>query len=180
MLTIAKWSVEDYHKMIETGILNDRPVELLEGTIIEMSPEGPLHRKKCDTVAEYLREKLKGYAKVYEAHPVTLSNSEPEPDIAIVRLPVSLYDTRHPYPEDIYWLIEISDTTLTKDLEEKRLIYAKAGIREYWVIEVEKKQLRVFKDLAKYNYQQEQIYTKVEISPLAFPEIKLLVKNLVE
>ncbi|ACB50497.1 hypothetical protein cce_1147 [Crocosphaera subtropica ATCC 51142] len=160
MITIAKWSVEDYHKIIETGILNDRPVELLEGTIIEMSPESPLHRKKCDAVADYLRDKLKGYAKVYEAHPITLSTSEPEPNIAIVRLPVSLYDNHHPYPEDIYWLIEISDKTLTKDLQQKRLIYAQAGIKEYWVIDVEKRELKVFKNLLNRNYQQEETYTK--------------------
>ncbi|MGK7940017.1 MAG: Uma2 family endonuclease [Crocosphaera sp.] len=179
MITIAKWSVEDYHKMIETGILKQRSVELLEGNIVEMSPEGPLHRKQCDTVAEYLRDKLKGIAKVYEAHPVTLSNSEPEPDIAIVRLPVSLYDNHHPYSEDIYWLIEISDTTLTKDLEEKRLVYANAGIQEYWVIEIDKKQLRRFRKVVNTDYQKEEIYMKGEISPLAFPEIKLLVENLI-
>ena len=179
MITIAKWSVEDYHKIIETGILNDRPVELLEGTIIEMSPEGPLHRKKCDAVADYLREKLKGYAKVYEAHPITLSTSEPEPDIAIVRLPVSLYDNHHPYPEDIYWLLEISDKTLTKDLQEKRLIYAKAGIREYWVIDVEKRALKVFRNLLNRDYQQEENYTTGTILPLAFPEIQLSVENLI-
>ena len=179
MITIAKWSVEDYHKIIETGILNDRPVELLEGTIIEISPEGPLHRKKCDAVADYLREKLKGYAKVYEAHPITLSTSEPEPDIAIVRLPVSLYDNHHPYPEDIYWLIEISDKTLTKDLQEKRLIYAKAGIREYWVIDVEKRELKVFINLLNRDYQQEETYTTGKISSLAFPEIQLSVGNMI-
>ncbi len=151
----------------------------LEGTIIEMSPEGPLHRKQCDAVAEYLREKLKGYSKVYEAHPITLLNSEPEPDIAIVRLPVSLYDNHHPYPEDIYWLIEISDKTLTKYLQKKRLIYASAGIREYWVIDVEKRQLKVFKSLSNGDYKQEETYTTGTISPLAFPKIELLVNNFV-
>ncbi len=179
MITIAKWSVEDYHKIVETGILSDRLVELLEGTIIEMSPEGALHRKKCDAVADYLREKLKGYAKVYEAHPITLSTSEPEPDIAIVRLPVSLYDNHHPYPEDIYWLIEISDKTLSKDLNQKRLIYAVAGIREYWVIDVEKRELKVFRSLSNGDYQQEETYTTETVSSIAFPKIKLLVSKLI-
>ncbi|MEL4896806.1 Uma2 family endonuclease [Crocosphaera sp. Alani8] len=179
MITIAKWSVEDYHKIIETGILSDRPVELLEGTIIEMSPECPLHRKKCDSVADYLREKLKGYAKVYEAHPTTLSTSEPEPDIAIVRLPISLYDNRHPYPEDIYWLIEISDKTLSKDLQQKRLIYGNAGIRQYWVIDVEKRELKVFRNLLNGDYQKQETYTTGTISTLAFPEIQLCVERII-
>lgn len=179
MITIAKWSVEDYHQIIKTGILSDRPVELLEGTIIEMSPEGALHRKKCDAVADYLREKLRGYAKVYEAHPITLSTSEPEPDISIVRLPVSLYDNRHPYPEDIYWLIEIYDKTLSKDLQQKRLIYAEAGINEYWVIDAEKRELKVFKNLFNGDYQQEETYKNGTISSLGFPEIQLLINKLV-
>ena len=107
-MTLAKWSVEDYHLMIDKGILNDRSVELLEGEIVEMSPEGPLHRFTNDIVAEYFRDLLRGKAKVFEANPITLATSEPEPDIAIVHLPNSNYLTRHPYPENIYWLIEIS------------------------------------------------------------------------
>ena len=120
MTTLAKWTVEDYHLMIESGVLTNRSVELLEGEIIEMSPEGPLHRFTSDAVAEYLRELLRAQAKVFEAHPITLSNSEPEPDIALVRLPNTNYLTRHPYPEDIYWLIEISNTTLEEDLGRKK------------------------------------------------------------
>ncbi len=88
MITLAKWSIEDYHQMIAAGILSERHVELLEGQIIEMSPEGPKHRNINDSIAEYLREKLRDRAKIYEAHPVSLPNSEPEPDIAVVRLPV--------------------------------------------------------------------------------------------
>ncbi|MGB3534612.1 MAG: Uma2 family endonuclease [Microcoleaceae cyanobacterium] len=102
MITFAKWSTQDYHQMIKAGILRDRRVELLEGNIVEILPEGPLNRKINDSIAEYLREKLRGYAKVYEAHPVTLKNSEPEPDIAVVQLPVSLYNSRHPSAEEIY------------------------------------------------------------------------------
>ena len=64
MITLAKWSIEDYHNMIAAGILSERRVELLEGQIIEMSPEGPLHRKINDSMAEYLREQLRGSAKI--------------------------------------------------------------------------------------------------------------------
>ena len=115
MITLAKWSVDDYHAMITAGILSDRSVELLAGEIIEMSPEGPLH---CYTLTEgvkYLRSILEDKAEVQEAHPITLSDSEPEPDITIIKSPNSRYPTRHPYPEDIYWLIEIANTTLTRD-----------------------------------------------------------------
>ncbi len=112
MSTSIKWSIDDYHLMIKSGVLNNRSVELIEGQIIEVRPESPLHRFTNDSNAEYLREKLAGLAKVFESHPITLNNSEPEPDIAIVRLPNTNYLTRHPYPEDIYWLIEISNIKL--------------------------------------------------------------------
>ena len=92
MTTLAKWSVEDYHCMIASGILCDRRVELLVGDIVQMSPEGPLHASRIRKVANYLRSLLNGLALVSEAHPITLEQSEPEPDIAIVRLPESRYD----------------------------------------------------------------------------------------
>lgn len=179
MITLAKWSVEDYHQMIEAGILSERNVELLEGKIIEMSPEGPLHRKVNDSIAEYLREKFRGCAKIYESHPVTLLNSEPEPDIAVVKLPVSLYDFRHPSVDEIYLLIEISDSTLDKDLEEKQIAYARAGILEYWVVDLKAQQLIVFQHPSADIYQIKQTYNQGIVFPLAFSHVELSVKKLI-
>ena len=178
MITLAKWSVEDYHQMIAAGVLSERCVELLEGQIIEMAPEGPLHRKINDSIAEYLREKLRGCAKIYEAHPVTLPDSEPEPDISVVKLPVSLYDSRHPFTEEIYLLIEISDSTLEKDLEQKRIAYAHAVIKEYWVIDLKAQQLIMFRQPSGDSYQIKQIYSQGTISLVAFPEIEMSVEKL--
>ncbi|NEQ76333.1 MAG: Uma2 family endonuclease [Okeania sp. SIO2C9] len=180
MITLAKWSIQDYHQMISAGILSDRHVELLEGEIIEMSPEKSLHRKITDSIAEYLREKFRGLAKIYEAHPVTLPNSEPEPDIAVVKMPASLYDSRHPYPEEIYLLIEVSDTTLEKDLEKKRFVYARAGILEYWVVDLVNEQLIVFQEPSKDDYQVQKNYNQGTIFTLVFPEIEILVENLLK
>jgi Uma2 family endonuclease len=85
-----------------------------------MPPEGPLHTLTNINAVKYLRSLLNGLAEVREAHPITLSNSEPEPDVAIVRLPDTTYLTRHPQPNDIYWVIEIADRTLTIDLGRKK------------------------------------------------------------
>ncbi len=85
-IALARWSVEDYHRMIAAGILGDRQVELLAGDIVEISPEGPLHASRIRKVANYLRSLLNGLALVSEAHPITLSDSEPEPDVAITLL----------------------------------------------------------------------------------------------
>ena len=176
MSTSIKWSIDDYHLMIKSGVLNNRSVELIEGEIIEVSPESPLHRFTNDSNAEYLREQLAGVAKVFESHPITLNNSEPEPDIAIVRLPNINYLTRHPYPEDIYWLIEISNTTLEDDLNRKKRIYASAGINEYWIIDLKNTELIVFREPSGNNYKTKATYNSRAIAPISFPDLQLNVE----
>ncbi|MDJ0712863.1 MAG: Uma2 family endonuclease [Prochloraceae cyanobacterium] len=173
MKVLAKWSVEDYHRIISAGIFKERRVELLDGEIVEMSPEGPLHRYTNDALAEYLRTLLGSSAKVFEAHPITLANSEPEPDIAIVKAPRSLYRSRHPYPEDIYWLIEISDSTLSYDLDEKKKVYARSQIEEYWVVDITAKKLTIFRQPLGEEYQSKTEYTTGKISPVTFPDLEI-------
>jgi Uma2 family endonuclease len=175
----AKWSLQDYHQMIETGLLNERKVELVQGEVIEMSPEGAPHSAYCSEIGEYLRRILGDRAKVREAHPITLSdNSEPEPDIAIVRNRSTLYRDRHPYPEDIFWLIEISDSTLTKDLTIKRDLYASVGIEEYWVVNLQESVLVVFRDLTLAGYRSTTNFTNGLISPIAFPDMTINIQQL--
>ena len=173
MTILAKWSVEDYHLMIESGVLNNRSVELLEGEIIEMSPEGPLHSATNDNAAEYLRELLRGTARIREAHPITLRSSEPEPDIAVVRLTNTNYTDRHPYPEDIYWLVEISNTTLEEDLGRKKRIYANANINEYWVINLKTREIIVFREPSGNDYKTKFTVDRGTISPTAFPNLQI-------
>jgi Uma2 family endonuclease len=173
MKTFYKWSVDDYHHMIETGLLEGKSVELLEGEIIEVSPEGVPHRFTNHSVVKYLRSLLSNLAEVFEAHPITLDNSEPEPDITIARLPETIYAQHHPYPQDIYWLIEIANKTLKKDLEEKTITYARNGIPEYWVIDLPNKKLWVFTSPENNNYQNKKEITTGVINPIAFPNIKI-------
>ncbi|MBD3886255.1 Uma2 family endonuclease [Phormidium tenue FACHB-886] len=178
----AKWTLDDYHRMLEVGLLNDRRVELLNGEIIEMSPEGPEHAQGSTDTADYLRALLGERAVVRDAKPITLpsSNSEPEPDLAIVQPLRSLYRTRHPYPENIFWLIEFSNTSLTKDIEVKRKAYAAANINEYWVMDLKNQQLKVFRDPVNEDYQSEAVFTTGEIRPSAFPDTPVSVQRLLE
>ncbi len=178
MDTLAKWSVEDYHKMIEAGILSDRPVELISGDILQMSPEDPFHHYLNISIVEDLRSLLGTQAVISEGHPITLADSEPEPDIAIVRSPYTLYLNHHPYPEDIYWLIEISDSSLRKDLGIKKTIYANANIQEYWVIDLNAKILKVFQNPREDDYQIQEDYNNGVLSPLSFPNLKIAVNTL--
>lgn len=176
--TLAKWSLDDYHRMIEAGILDDRKVELLSGEIVEMTPESPFHRVYGEGLAHYLRTRLKDRAWVSEARPITLANSEPEPDIAVVRLPWFQYSQHHPYSEDILWLIEISDSTLSKDLNEKKQLYAQAGILEYWVVDVKAKKVIVFQQPEGNNYRIQLEYTTGNIAPLTFPDVEIPVEKI--
>jgi Uma2 family endonuclease len=178
-IVTAKWSIQDYHQMIETGLLNERKVELICGEIIEMSPEGAPHSSYCGEIGEYLRKILGNRAKVREAHPITLpNNSEPEPDIAIVKIRSTLYRDRHPYPEDIFWLVEIANSTLSKDVGIKKDLYANAGIEEYWVLNLAESSLIVFRNLTTSGYQSITSFTSGMISPLAFSDISIDIQQL--
>ena len=177
-LTTYKWSIEEWHDLVDSGVLAGKRVELLEGEIIAMSPEGIPHRNTNHKVVKYLRKLLDGIAEVYESHPITLDNSEPEPDIAIVRLPESIYDTHHPYPQDIYWLIEISNETLVKDLEQKTITYARNGIVEYWVIDLKNSKLIVHTQPQHDRYSKIVEYKTGVISPLAFPQVEIALDRL--
>jgi Uma2 family endonuclease len=176
--TLAKWTIEEYHQMIEAGILQNHRVELLAGEIIEMPPEEPLHAFYGEELADYLRYRLAGKALIREAHPITLTNSEPEPDITVVQPPRDNYRNRHPYPEDIFLVIEVSHSTLAKDLEIKRKTYAQAGIPEYWIIDVQNKQLIVFRSPNNGDYLSKQEIKQGNVAMLAFPEVEVTVNRL--
>lgn len=180
MVALAKWSLADYHKLIEAGILGDRHIQLIDGELIEMSPEGVIHAAYGGSIADYLRQILLGQAWIREAHPIVLVNSEPEPDIAIVRLPKSKYFENHPTPQDIFWLIEISDTTLAYDLSKKKEIYAQANIQEYWVLNLKNQELIVFRELNNNNYLTQLKLSAGLVSPIAFHDLKISVAKLFE
>ena len=121
---------------------------------------------------------MRGEAKVREAHPVTLDNSEPEPDIAIVKFNDRNYAKRHPYPQDIHWLIEVSNSTLTKDLEEKPYTYARNGIREYWVIDLPNNKLWIFNQPRQNGYAAKREVVTGHIHPVSLPNLNIDVRKL--
>ncbi|KAM3098028.1 Uma2 family endonuclease [Phormidesmis sp. 146-12] len=159
---LAKWTLDDYHRMVASGVLDDRQVELLHGEIVEMPPEGEPHAYFNTSTRDYLigllgdplRVTRRDRVTVREAKPITLphSTSEPEPDLAIsssypqgVVQPLGReYLTHHPHPENIFWLIEFSNSSLTKDTEVKRKTYAQANISEYWVVNLKTMELVVY------------------------------------
>jgi len=172
---IRLWTVEEYHRMIDVGILTpDDKVELLEGKIVAMSPQTPPHAGTTQRSSDYLKVRLRGIAYVRMQLPITLSNSEPEPDIAVVRIDPNVYGEAHPNAKDILLLIEISYTTLNIDRAEKAPIYARANIPEYWILDISKRCVYIFRNPTESGYQEEIILNgDGAIAPLAFPEIEI-------
>lgn len=176
---LHQWNVHEYRRAISAGIFADQSVELLDGFILDMTPEGPFHAYSDRTIADYLRQALVGQAYISEAHPVTLSaTSEPEPDIAIIRLPSARYRHQHPTAEDVFWLIEISDSSLDKDLNQKAEAYAQAGVPEYWVIDLKHRSVRVMLTPQSRHYQFVTEYQTGSLTPQSFPTLKIAVSQL--
>lgn len=180
-VTTYKWTIERYHQAVEAGIFDDQSIELLRGDLIVMPPEREPHAYYNTEAADYIRSLLGERVKIRDAKPITLpNNSEPAPDIAIVKPLGEIYLQHHPYPEDIFWVIEYSNATLSKDLGEKKDIYAEAGIKEYWVVNLKKSELKVFRDLKDKQYATELTFKKGTVSPLAFPNVSLEVGRLIK
>jgi Uma2 family endonuclease len=131
-------SVADYYRLAEIGILGeDDRVELLEGQVINMAPIGPRHALAVDALTDLLSHALLPPARLRVQHPVVLDQgSEPQPDIAVVRRPWRGYPKQHPGPEDVLLLIEVADSSLAFDQGAKRILYARAGICEFWVVDL--------------------------------------------
>ncbi len=170
------WTVEDYHRMAETGILdNSERVELLEGKIIWMSAKGTAHRSAVGRTYKLLENRLGKEAWISIQDPIKLNeHSEPEPDIAVVKIDPLDYADHHPTPSEVYFIIEVADSSLKFDCETKGKAYAQAGITDYWVLDVLNRQLYVFRQPGKDAYQSKVVLAEDEmISPLQFPNVHI-------
>ncbi len=179
-VTVAKWTLAEYHQMIASGLLDDRRVELIRGEIIEMPPEGEPHAYALSESGEYLAALLGKRAKVRYGNPITLPNrSEPQLDIAIVQRLGREYREHHPYPENIFWLIEYSNSSLTKDLSLKSQTYAEVDIPEYWVVNLQNQSLIVFRAPQAGEYTARATYTEGQLTPVAFPDVSISVSTII-
>ncbi len=137
---ITRWqfTVTDYARMVETGILSeDDRVELIDGDVRAMSPIGPLHAAIVKRLNALLNQALGDTAIVSVQDPIQLGDySEPEPDLAVLRSRPDYYANSHPQPEDILLLVEVSDSSLEYDRDEKIPRYAMAHIPEVWIVDV--------------------------------------------
>jgi hypothetical protein len=165
------FTVDEYHRMIQAGILTeDDPVELLEGWIALKMPRNPPHDITLQLGEEALRPRLPAGWCVRVQCAITTADSEPEPDIVVASGPIRRYVNHHPTPQEIALLIEASDTTLTRDRQDKGRLYARAGIVCYWIINLVDRQVEVYTDPTgpgpSPSYRQRQIYGVGDSVPL--------------
>jgi len=150
--------------MIRLGILTeDDPVELVEGWIIHKMPKNPPHRAATKLTRNALEEIVPEGWYVDAQEPITLLDSEPEPDVVVVRGNTRDYLDRHPGSQDLALIVEIADSTLERDRSSKKRLYARAGIPVYWIVNLPEQKLEVYTqpiDLSQEpTYQQRQDYS---------------------
>ena len=168
---IWRFSVADYHRLIDIGVLdeNDR-VELLEGWLVPKTSHGPRHDNTVEMANERIRKSLPSGWRLRVQSAITTDDSEPEPDLAVVRGDVRTAPQRHPLPTEIGLLIEIADTTLQNDRLRKTEIYGRAGILTYWIINLQDRQIECYSQptgpISNPRYGQCDIKKPGDVLPL--------------
>jgi Uma2 family endonuclease len=144
---IHRLTVAQYHEMIKGGILTpDSPVELLEGWLIEKMSKNPPHRIATKQLLRALEKLVPKGWYVDSQEPITTIDSEPEPDAMVARGDTVDYRDRHPGPNEIALIAEISDASLARDRAIKKRVYARAGITTYWIVNLSDRRLEVYTD----------------------------------
>jgi Uma2 family endonuclease len=161
-----RFSVAEYYRLGELGLV-DRRTELIEGLLIDMEPIGPWHADIVDVLTQAFAEQALGRFRVRVQQPINLGpESQPQPDVVLCR--PGRYRDHHPAVDDIYLVVEVSDTTLDFDLADKRALYSRAGIAEYWVIDLQAKKLT---SLVKNGV--EQTVSDTRITPASFSDVSI-------
>ena len=180
-ITRKLFTVDEYHRMGEVGILHeDSRVELIEGEILQMSPVGTRHIYCVNRATALFATTLAGKAIVSIQNPVVLSRiTEPQPDIVLVRFRDDFYKTKRMTPDDTLLVIEVSDTTLRYDRNRKMPLYAKSRVPEVWIEDLQGDVILVYRDPGPETYSTSLVFHRGDsISLLAFPDVSFKVDDL--
>ncbi len=143
--SLYRLTVEQYHAMAGAGILtDDDPVELLEGLLVCKMTKYRPHTMTTGLLRDALSEIVSSWCYVDAQEPVTTSDSEPEPDLLVVRGTRRDYTDRQPGPEEVVLVVEVADTTLRRDRGVKKRIYAAAGLSIYWIVNLKERQVEFY------------------------------------
>lgn len=141
-----RFNVDDYYRMAEAGILaEDARVELIEGEIVDMTPIGVRHALCVNRLNHLLSKLLAGEVIVSVQNPIHLDHhSEPQPDVTLLKLRDYSHDQQHPGADDVLLVIEVSDSTISVDQKVKLPLYARAGILEVWIVNLQQDRIEVY------------------------------------
>ena len=176
-----QFTVQEYHQMAEVGILTeDDRVELIAGEIVEMAPIGIPHAGCVRRLNMIFNDLLRGKVIVDTQNPIDLSDdSEPEPDLILLRWRDDCYAEKHPQPEDILLLVEVADSTIKYDREIKIPLYAENGISEAWLIDINQQLIEVYRQAEGNSYQNmRQFFRGDSLTIEAFDDINLTVDEI--
>ena len=177
---VRKFKVAEFYKLGEMGILSeDDPVELLDGQIVIMAPIGENHRTVVDTLAEILTDQRKARYRVGVQNPLRIDDqNEPRPDLVLYNRDVV---ARHPAPRETFLVIEVADASLGYDQQSKITIYAAAGVKEVWIIDLIRNRIHTYRDPApgNRNYAAVSSFDRLTwVSAREFPDIRVRLAEL--
>ncbi len=175
-LTRRRFTVDEYHRMIEAGILTeDDRVELLRGEIVEMSPIGRGHLGHVDRLTLLFVSRLgaRAIVRVQGSIPLSELESEPQPDLVLLRPCPDFYVRTPLHPPDMLLVIEVADTTVARD-RAKMALYAEAGIPEAWLVDLPAGRIDVFREPTPDGYREIRSLERGQrLAPAAFPDLDL-------
>ena len=185
-LTLRRWSRAEYDRLVHLGVLRGNPVELVGGQLVVAEPQGSYHASALGAAGDALRAVLPQGWLVRIQMPVALDDeSEPEPDLAVVPGTWAKYRGGHPSRPSL--VVEVAESSLAFDREDKGSLYARGGVRDYWIVNLVDRLLEVYRDpwpdsTAPYGWRYrtvERLRPGATVSPLALPSVRVAVNDLV-
>jgi len=178
MTTTVRLTLAEYDAMLAQGILDEsrhQRIELIHGEMREMSPPGPMHDEMVNRIDEWcydVFDRSQVRNRTQSAIGIPLLDSAPQPDESVVRR--KDYSTTRPQPDDVLLVIEVSDSTLAYDRDEKAILYASAGVQDYWIVNLQDWCVEVYRDPSAGGYREKRTFDGDDtVSPLAFPNVSL-------
>jgi Uma2 family endonuclease len=178
-----RFTVKDYYRMAETGVLKpDARVELLDGRIIDMSPIGSFHGGLVNRLIRIFGKLSNGRWQASAQNPLRLDDhSEPEPDFMLLKPSPDDYTSRLAEPEDVFLLVEVADASLDYDREEKLPAYGRAGISEVWIVNLRDQALEIYLEPHLTGFGSKTVLRAGDkVSPQAFPDASVDVGELLK
>jgi Uma2 family endonuclease len=183
MSTVANFTLDQYERMVEAGAFDGRlnqHVEFIRGEIREMNPIGSYHAQVLNDLTDWSYEvapRSEIAIRVQTSLRIPSSNSEPEPDLLWVRR--RNYARKHPEPDDVLLLVEVAESSLLEDRGEKRMLYAEAGVLDYWIVNLVNQTIEVYREPSGSTYLSNSTFAVGQsVHPLTLPNAALAVDYL--